>query len=106
MKVSKLKDFTKGWVVGNFEPTLLQTEEFEVAVKYYKKGEYEKKHLHKLATEITIIVSGHVEMNGLEYFSGDIITIEANEATDFKVLEDTVTTVIKTPSAKDDKYLV
>jgi len=45
-------------------------------------------------------------MNGLEYFSGDIITIEANEATDFKVLEDTVTTVIKTPSVKDDKYLV
>ena len=106
MKVNKLDDMFRGWVVGNFEPSLFQTDDFEVAVKNYKLGDYEEKHYHKVATEITIIGKGKVEMNGVEYNSGDIITIEPGEATDFKVLEDTITTVIKIPCVKGDKYLV
>ena len=106
MKKDRLDNFVKGWVVGNFEPTLFQTDDFEVAVKNYKAGDYEEKHYHKVATEWTIISKGRVLMNGVEYSEGDVITIEPNEATDFKVLEDTTTTVIKIPCAKGDKYLV
>jgi quercetin dioxygenase-like cupin family protein len=106
MKKDRLDNFVKGWVVGNFEPTLFQTDDFEVAVKNYKAGDYEEKHYHKVATEWTIISKGRVLMNGEEYSEGDVITIEPNEATDFKVLEDTTTTVIKIPCVKGDKYLV
>jgi quercetin dioxygenase-like cupin family protein len=106
MNVNKLKDMFKGWVVGNFEPSLFKTDEFEVAVKNYKAGDYEEKHYHKVATEWTIISKGRVLMNGVEYSEGDVITIEPNEATDFRVLEDTTTTVIKIPCVKGDKYLV
>jgi len=106
MKVNKLNDMFRGWVVGNFDPSLWKTDDVEVAVKEYVAGDYEEKHYHKIATEITVIGKGKVEMNGIEYNSGDIITIEPGEATDFKVLEDTVTTVIKFPCVKDDKYLV
>ena len=106
MKVDKLKNFTKGWVVGNFEPSLLKTDDFEVAVKYYKAGDYEEKHYHKVATEITIIAEGSVRMNGELYSKGSVITIEPGEATDFKVVHDTITTVIKFPCVEGDKYLV
>jgi quercetin dioxygenase-like cupin family protein len=106
MKVYKLDDFTKGWVVGDFEPSIIKTGYVEVGVKTYKSGDYEPKHYHQVATEITIIGSGKVRMNGIEYKSGDIIVIEQNDITDFEVLEDTVTTVIKLPSASGDKYLV
>jgi quercetin dioxygenase-like cupin family protein len=106
MKKDRLDNFVKGWVVGNFEPTLFQTDDFEVAVKNYKVGDYEEKHYHKVATEWTIISKGRVLMNGVEYSEGDVITIEPNEATDFKVLEDTTTTVIKIPCVNGDKYLV
>jgi quercetin dioxygenase-like cupin family protein len=106
MNVNKLKDMFKGWVVGNFEPSLFKTDDFEVAVKNYKAGDYEEKHYHKVATEWTIISKGRVLMNGVEYSEGDVITIEPNEATDFRVLEDTTTTVIKIPCVKGDKYLV
>ena len=75
MKVAKLKDMVKGWFVGNFDPTLIKTNDVEVAVKEYKKGDYEEKHYHKIATEITVIVSGRVKMNGIEYSKGDIIVI-------------------------------
>ena len=105
MKVAKLEDMVKGWFVGNFDPTLLKTNDVEVAVKEYKQGDYEEKHYHKIATEITVIVSGRVKMNDVEYKKGDIIVTEPFESTDFEALEDTVNTVVKYPGANDDKYL-
>ncbi len=105
MKVAKLEHMTKGWFVGNFEPTLLKTNDVEVAVKTYKQGESEEKHYHKIATEITAIVSGKVKMNDVVYVQGDIIVIEPNETTDFVALEDTVCSVVKYPGANDDKYI-
>lgn len=107
MKIAKLEDMFKGWFVGNFEPTLLRTNDVEVAVKSYKKGDYEEKHYHKIATELTVIISGRVKMNGVEYVKGDIIVMEPNEATDFECLEDgTQNVVVKIPGANNDKYLL
>ena len=106
MKVDKLKDMFRGWVVGNFDPSLWKTDDVEVAVKTYKKGDYEAKHYHKVATEITIISKGRVLMNNELYEEGDIITIEPGEATDFRATNDVITTVIKFPCVSGDKYLV
>jgi two-component SAPR family response regulator len=106
MKIDKLKNFTKGWVVGNFEPSLFKNNDFEVAVKMYKCGDYEERHYHKVATEITIITEGMVQMNDEIYVKGDVITINPLVSTDFKVLQDTTTTVIKFPCVVGDKYLV
>ena len=106
MSLSKLEDMIKGWFVGNFEPTLLRTNDVEVAVKSYNKGDYEEKHYHKIATELTVIIKGRVKMNGIEYKEGDIIVMEPNEATDFECLEDgTQNVVVKIPGANNDKYL-
>jgi hypothetical protein len=100
-----LNDFTKGWFLGNFEPSLLKTNDFEIAIKRYKANDYEESHYHKISTEYTVIVEGEVEMNGLKYSKDDIITILPNHSTDFKCLTDVITTVVKVPSSKNDKYL-
>lgn len=105
MKVSKIGDMFKGWFVGNFEPSLFKTDDVEVAVKEYKAGDKEEKHYHKVATEITVVMCGKVLMNGIEYNSGDVILIEPGEATDFEAIDDTITTVVKVPCVKGDKYL-
>jgi anti-sigma factor ChrR (cupin superfamily) len=94
----------KGWFIGNFNPTVLSTNDVEVAVKKYKAGDYESSHYHKIATEITVITDGQVKMNGVVYSSGAIIVIEPNHATDFLALTDVTTTVVKYPGANDDKY--
>jgi anti-sigma factor ChrR (cupin superfamily) len=104
MKLVRLDTMVKGWFVGNFSPTLINTDACEVAVKYYRKGDYEERHHHKVATEITVIASGKVKMNGTVYVQGDIVVIEPLQATDFEVLEDTITTVVKFPGASNDKY--
>ncbi|MBU3596002.1 hypothetical protein ICN10_06255 [Polynucleobacter sp. 86C-FISCH] len=105
MKVFKLRDMVKGWFVGDFSPSVLSTKEVEVAVKFYKAGDYEPSHYHKISKEITVINSGQVRMNGKEYHAGDIVVIEPNEVTDFLALLDTSTTVVKLPSVNGDKYL-
>lgn len=106
MKTAKLQDMIRGWFIGNFEPSLLKTNDVEVAVKKYAKGDYEESHYHKIATEFTVIISGKVRMNGVEYSEGDIIVMAPNESTDFECLEDgTVNIVVKIPGANNDKYL-
>lgn len=104
MQHFKLPDMTKGWFVGNFEPTAFKTNDAEVAVKTYRAGDAESRHHHRIATELTVIQSGRVRMNGVEYTSGDIVVIAPKESTDFEALEDTVTVVVKMPGASDDKY--
>ena len=106
MRTARLDDMKMGWFVGNFEPTLYQTNDCEVAVKKYKKGDHDIRHYHKIATEITVVVQGKVRMSGNEYGAGDIIIIEPGEATDFTALEDTMNVVVKIPGANHDKYIV
>jgi mannose-6-phosphate isomerase-like protein (cupin superfamily) len=106
LKLFNLNDFTKGWFIGHFEPTLLDTEQFECAVKRYKKGDKESSHMHKVATEYTIIVDGSVRMNGEVYCSDSIIEIVPGEITDFEALTDVITCVIKVPGVKNDKYVI
>lgn len=105
MKKADLKTFIKGWFVGNFDPSLIKTNDVEVAIKRYSAGDYEPSHYHKIATEITAIVYGTVEMNGIQYTVDDIIVIEPNDRTDFKCLTDVVTVVVKYPGANNDKYI-
>jgi mannose-6-phosphate isomerase-like protein (cupin superfamily) len=99
-----LDHFTKGWFVGNFSPTLIATDAVEVAVKHYRAGEAETAHYHKVATELTLIVSGRVRMSGEEVGPGEIIKIEPGQATDFVPLTDTTTVVVKLPCVNGDKY--
>jgi len=106
MKTAKLTTMKGGWFIGNFEPSLLKTNDCEVAVKSYNKGDYEVAHYHKIATEYTVIIAGRVKMNGIEYSAGDIIVMEPNESTDFEALENgTINVVVKIPGANGDKYV-
>ena len=106
MRTAKLQDMKKGWFIGNFTPTLCATNDVEVAVKRYCRGDAEQSHYHKIATEFTVILLGRVRMNGVEYAQGDIVYIEPGDVTDFEALEDTVNVVVKLPGANDDKYVV
>jgi anti-sigma factor ChrR (cupin superfamily) len=105
MQCANLTDFTRGWIVGNFDPSLIKTNDVEVAVQHFKAGDSEPRHCHMIAIEITVIVSGAAEMNGVVYEAGSVITIPPNTYTNFKALIDTTTTVVKYPGAPNDKYM-
>ena len=104
MKYFQLNAMNKGWFVGNFSPTALSTSGVEVAVKNYLSGECESEHHHKIATELTLIISGQIQMNGIKYGPGDIVLIEPGESTDFMAITDVATVVVKVPCVLGDKY--
>lgn len=104
--MKSINDFIGGWFVGDFSPSLLKTNQFEVAYKKYKAGDFEKKHFHKIATEFTLIIEGEVLMNNVKYCEGDIIIVKPNESTDFRAITNTKTVVVKTPSISNDKYIL
>ena len=104
MQHHRLADMVKGWFVGDFAPVAVRSPAVEVGVKEYKAGDAEAAHLHKVATELTVIVSGRAVMLGREWGPGDIVTIEPGEATAFEALTDVVTVVVKLPSVAGDKY--
>jgi quercetin dioxygenase-like cupin family protein len=99
-----INDYIKGWIVGNFTPSIIQNENIEIAIKKYKSGDIEPKHYHKIATEYTIVLSGKVKMIDMVFGQDEIVEIKPNVANQFECLEDCVLLVIKTPSVIGDKY--
>jgi len=104
--IYRLENFTKGWIVGDFQPSVFQTKQFEFAVKKYVRGEKEKKHVHKIADEITVVVTGKFKMNNTFVDQGDVVWLKPGELADFECIEDGYTAVVKTPSVQGDKYIL
>lgn len=101
-----LNDYTKGWLIGDFTPALIQSKDIEVGVKEYSKGAIETIHVHNIITEYTIVLTGKVKMLCQTFERGEIIKIMPGIATSFEALEDTITLVIKTPSIPSDKEVL
>lgn len=104
MEIFRLDDMVKGWFVGDFSPAALRTAAAEVAVKSYKAGDREDRHLHKIAVEVTVVLNGTVEMCDRRLGPGDIIKLSPGEATAFSAVTDVTTVVVKLPSVTGDKY--
>lgn len=106
MKSLNFDQMVKGWFVGEFYPSALNTDACEVAFKRYKSGDREAAHYHKIATEVTLVASGRVRMCGKEWGAGSIVVLSPGDVTDFFVIEDADTVVVKVPSVVNDKYIV
>lgn len=106
MKLYRLEKYKRGWFIGDFLPSIIRTKDVEVSVREYVKGDFEEKHYHQQADEITVIVSGKFKLNGKVLIKGDIAHIEKYEHADFSCLEDGVNVVVKLPSVLGDKFIV
>lgn len=106
MKVGKLSDTHRGWVIGDFEPSLLRTKDFEVGILKHPKGEKWPAHYHKIATEYNVLVSGSMRLCGTELAAGDTFILEPNEVADPIFYEDCTIVCIKVPSDTKDKYIL
>ena len=106
MNSANLGEMVKGWFVGGFNPTAFSTDACEVAVKDYKAGDHEAAHYHKIATEVTVVISGQVKMCGQTWGAGDIIVLSPGDITAFEALTEAKTVCVKVPGALNDKYVV
>lgn len=106
MKKAKLSEMKGGWFVGDFEPTVWRDKNFEVGYKFNFKGEQVRAHIHKVSTEISVLLHGKCTVQGQVFESGDIIILEPGDLGDPEFLEDCEFLVVKVPSVIGDKYEV
>tara|TARA_R110002020_G_scaffold182598_1_gene378230 strand:+ start:10472 stop:10798 length:327 start_codon:yes stop_codon:yes gene_type:complete len=104
MKVLKIEDMIGGWFVGDFEPSIFKTSQFEAGYKLHKKGESWPVHYHKEADEITFLLKGEMNIQGKTLKSGDVFLLSRYEVADPVFVTNCEVFVIKTPSVIGDKF--
>ena len=104
MDVRHISDFTGGWFIGNFEPSLLKCAGFEAGIKVHQKGEDWPAHYHKIATEYNVIVYGKMTIQNQVLTAGDVFVLKPYEIADPIFHEETAIVCIKHPGANNDKF--
>lgn len=97
---------TRGWFIGDFEPSIFRTKDFEVGILTHSKGENWPAHYHSIATEFNVLLDGRMRIAGEIIEPGDIFWFEPGEVADPEFLEDCRVCVVKSPSVIGDKYEV
>ena len=105
MKIERIEDFTLGWFIGNFTPSIYRTQDFEICLKFFQAGDTESRHFQKTAIEITAIISGEALLGNVKVRAGDIIEIGPLEIVGFEAITDVALVAIKFPSIPGDKVL-
>ncbi len=100
-----IKDFKLGWIIGDFDKSLIRTKDFEVGYKEHKKDEDWPKHTHLIATEYNVVIKGSCLIDDVEMNDGDIFIIYPKEIVKPVFLEDTIIMTVKIPSVPGDKYV-
>ena len=106
MRIENIAKMKSGWFIGDFEPSLFKTADFEVGIKKYEVGEYHVPHYHKISTELNYLICGTMKANGTLIRPGEIFIFEPGEVATCEFLTNCEIVVVKVPSAKDDKYEV
>lgn len=104
VKIDKLDRFKRGWIIGNFEPSLLKNTGNELAVMRAKKGkgpgDY---HYHEKCTEINILIIGKIKINDKIINENDIFIFEPFVPAICEFLEDSVWVSFKNNESNYDK---
>lgn len=104
MKRFRLEDSgARGWFIGDFDGAVYKTKDFEVTYQKNTRSQTAS-HIHKIAYEITLVISGRQICNGQMFEAGDICVLEPGDISQIEYLEETEVVTIKTPSCPSDKH--
>lgn len=106
MKIFNADQFIGGWFVGDFDATAYRTKEFEVSYKTHHAGEFWESHYHDLADEINYLISGSMEIGGVQLTAPCVFVITRGEISRPVFHTDVSLIVVKTPSVPGDKHIV
>lgn len=106
VKKKSLDEMYRGWFIGNFEPSIYKTKDFEVGYLLHKKGERWDIHFHEHMKEVNLLVKGKMILNNKEISENDIFVIDKNVIAAPIFLEDCYILCIKIPSVVGDKVII
>lgn len=105
-KISNLSQYTRGWLVGDFEPSMFKRKNVEIAVMKHKANEETIPHKHMLSNEYNLIIQGKVNISGLILKEDDIFIYEPGEISDVNFITDTILLVFRDGSYPSDKTII
>ena len=106
MKLFDVDNLIGGWFCGAFKETAYHTTACEVSYKTHPANEPWPAHYHVLADEINYLISGEVEINGVELKAPVVFVIYKGETVRPKFITDVAMVVVKIPGVLNDKYIV
>lgn len=101
-----LNDYKRGWILGNFTPSIEVNEDIEIGYLCHLKNSNWDFHYHKQSIEINFLVQGKMKINDIDYNEQDIFIIDQNVVSCPVFTEDCYIICIKIPSKPNDKYIV
>ena len=106
MKYDNLKNYHRGWIIGDFIPSIQDEKNFEVCFAEHKKNEESQPHYHTASTEINVVLEGECIVDNRHLTKDDIFIYEKNDISDVSFITDTRLVVIRIPSAPNEKVIV
>ena len=104
MQKFNMNDMHRGWFIGNFLPSVLKTDLFEVGIIKHEKGEDWPEHFHVVSTEYNVLLEGSMSVNGTLIEVGEIFILDKNEPCKPIFNENCTIICVKVPSIPGDKY--
>ncbi len=107
VEIFKLENFKNGWIIGNFEPSLLKNSGIELAVMNKKKGRgINDFHYHEHCIEINVLIKGKMLINDKIINENDIFIFNKNVPSIYEYLEDCIFVVFKNKLSNTDKVIM
>ena len=107
VEVFNLENFTNGWFVGDFEPSILKNSGVELAVMDKKKGlGVNDFHYHENCTEINVLIKGKMKVNNKFINVNEIFIFKPNVPSVYEYLEDCTFVVFKNRPSVNDKVVM
>lgn len=106
MIIDKLDKYARGWVIGDFQPSILQTPNFEVGIMYHPSGQKIDYHYHEKITEYNVLISGKMKIQDTIIDAGTIFILPPYEIADPIFMENSIIVCVKTPSIPTDKCVI
>ncbi len=103
MIIDNIKNMKMGWFIGDFDPSVYKTKEFEVGYKEHIAGEQYGHHYHSKIKEINFLIEGTMFIHNKELNAGDIFILEPFEISDPEFIANCKIICIKIPGIVGDK---
>jgi choline kinase len=105
-KIATTENMVRGWFIGDFLPSILRTQEFEVGFGDHFVNQKWPYHIHDDMEEYNYVLEGSLQLSGIDYHTGDFFMFERGTpaipsfATHCKIV------CIKSPSVRGDKRVI
>ncbi len=102
MRCLSVDGVKNGFFVGDFEPSAFSSDHCEIAYRKYVKGSFDGGFYRDRDTQILLITSGSIDVDGKEYSKGSIVIWEPLDIINIFAIEESEVVLMKFPGTKGD----